>query len=253
MSVQGAGWRREGEIDNAVATGWQLRSRRRRRAMSVAIAASVAETKVGRRAVRRTGGCAKGWRGSKGGERRVELENGGGDALRYIIMLADSFPNKSLTVSPSPTGRISPPPPPFLPSSSLSRAEIQLLLAASPRLQVGAHECHVDKSACVQPRACTDSGPRDAPLQPWKSRVPWQRDPREYVLRGDKSGGGHPRVGATRITRDTGQKCLPLQHLKLQFLPSPDTHSKITLSVVPESFPSFLFVQLLVVVWLGYR
>lgn len=34
--------------------------------------------------------------------RRAELINGGGDALRYIIMLADSFANKSLTVCPSP-------------------------------------------------------------------------------------------------------------------------------------------------------
>lgn len=34
--------------------------------------------------------------------RRAELINGGGDALRYIIMLADSFANKSLTVCPTP-------------------------------------------------------------------------------------------------------------------------------------------------------
>lgn len=43
-----------------------------------------------------------------GGERKKDVEygrgregkRGNGDALRYIIMLADSFPNKSLTVSP---------------------------------------------------------------------------------------------------------------------------------------------------------
>lgn len=34
--------------------------------------------------------------------RRVELINGGGDALRYIIKLADSFANKSLTVTAHP-------------------------------------------------------------------------------------------------------------------------------------------------------
>lgn len=44
------------------------------------------------------------------GERKKDVEygrgregkGGNGDALRYIIMLADSFPNKSLTVSPFP-------------------------------------------------------------------------------------------------------------------------------------------------------